>query len=138
MLPISPQVGILKSWMFTNDSSSLQFVSNLWSWLGHEVRTAFCTRYRVPSYHLQTSSPSSLSPWPCLLCQCQEDKWFHFFLAYFQHRMKYGCWVVSANFVLQHDISPHHQFHHTLISCGYLQWKSTLLWWKSPLYGNIN
>ena len=56
MLPISPQVGILKSWMFTNDSSSLQFVSNLWSWLGHEVRTAFCTRYHLtifkPLLHL--------------------------------------------------------------------------------------
>ena len=31
----------------------------------------YCFLYQVPSYHLRTSSPSSLSPRPCLLCQCQ-------------------------------------------------------------------
>ena len=45
-----------------------------------------CFLYYVLSYQLRTSSPSSLSPWPCLPCQCQKDNWFYFFSAYLQHR----------------------------------------------------
>ena len=63
-----------------------------------------CFLYWVPSYHLRTSSPSSLSPRPGLLCWCQRRWWISFLLGILpapHDSPELGCWVVSANFVLQ-------------------------------------
>ena len=102
-----------------------QFVSNLWCWLGNEMITASCTRYHLTIFEPLLHLLSHLNH--VFLVNAKEDNWFHFFLAYFQH-----CMVVQ-NLVVEWSLQTSFcsmAFDRTI--------NSTLLQWKSPLYGNIS
>ena len=81
MSPISTRVRISKSWISTNGSSSLH---SLWCWLRNEMMTPSCTGYRLTIFKPLLNLLSHLDH--VFFVNIKEDNWFHFFLAYLQHR----------------------------------------------------
>ena len=96
---------------------TVQFVSNLWSWVGNEMTTASCTGYRLTIFEPLLNLLSHLDQ--VFFVDSKEDNGFHFFLANFQH------YTIVQNLVVEwslqtlfcsHSISPH-------------QWKLCILSW---------